>query len=195
MKKILYIFMVLMLILISQLSAKDNIILTASYNKNFFSNNTLDMYGLNLEIFITKNVSINYSLMLGSDGRNLALHTTGGVIGGINMLGYAIEEDYYDDEESSSGFIYGSSVIMMILPEGINIHVPLSQYVSLVPYIHPLGYDYIGNDRTVSSSVGLKVMYNINDKIVLIPQAGVSLFYSTENHTSYNLGLSVGVKL
>ncbi len=159
MKTILIIYLVFLSAISQNLIAKDNFIVSATYNKNFFSENIIDMYGINIEIFITKNISINYSLTLGSDGRNLALHTTGGIIGGINLLGYAIEDDYYDDEESSSGFIYGSSVIMMVLPEGINIHVPLSKYISLVPYIHPLGYDYIFNDRTISSWTKIYVQH------------------------------------
>jgi len=194
MRKLMFISLIIVLVLCQNVIAKDKVILTATYNKSFFETRSCDMVGLNLEIFISKNVSLNYSVLLGGDGRNFALHSTGGLVGGIHLLGYALDAIAEDDGESSSAFYGVSTIFALMLPEGVNLHLPLSQYVTLVPYIHPLGYDYFGPQETLSSSLGLKVMYNIDDKLLVIPQIGVSLFYASENTTNYNLGVSVGYK-
>lgn len=186
--------MAIAIFLSHNIMAKDDLIFTATYNKNFFKDQSVDMFGLNLELFVSKRVSLNYSLMLGSDGRNLAFHTPAGVIGGISLFSFMLEDDLFNDEDPDE-YIYASSIILMFLPEGINVHLPLSEYVSLVPFVNPLGYDYFANEKTYSSTFGLKIMYNLNDKLVIIPQAAVSLFYSSENHTCFSLGLSVGFKL
>lgn len=194
MGKSILISLVIIFILCQNVVSKDKVIMTATYNRGFFETSSFDMIGLNLEIFVSKNLSLNYSVLLGGDGRIFALHSTGGLVGGIHLLGYALDAIAEDDEESLSAFYGVSTIFALMLPEGVNLHLPLSQYVNLVPYFHPLGYDYFGNGETLSSSVGMKVMYNIDDKLLVIPQIGVSIFYANENTTNYNLGVSVGYR-
>ncbi|MFC2130052.1 hypothetical protein ACFLSQ_01335 [Bacteroidota bacterium] len=197
MKIIITILVLFTVLTTTGLVANDKMILTGTYNRVFFSQETVDMYGVNLEIFISKNVSVNYSLTMGNSHHGLHLHTTAGVVGGIYLFGLGAEdeEEYYEDEEGSSGFLYGSSIVSMLLPEGINVHFPLSRYISVCASIHPFGYNYFKEGNSLSSSLGVKLIYNLSDNLVLIPHAGLSLLYNHRDVTTYNMGLSFGFKL
>jgi hypothetical protein len=172
--------------------------LTGTYSKNFMSGGAVDMYGLNMEIFITDNLSLNYSFAVGNRNNFSYYHSPAGLIGGISVfLNVTDQNDQSsDDEESSTSMKYGGAVLVMLLPEGINYYFPLSQYVTIGAYCNPLGYDFFrDNDASFSSSLGLKFMYHLNEHFILVPQIGMSFFYTNHDPTVFNLGLSIGYKL
>jgi hypothetical protein len=195
MKKIL--LLILLFVLISPESNARDYSVTATYGKNFLSGGSVDMLGINLEIFLTDNLSINYSASFGNNKHGLFYHTTGGLVSGLYLLINSPDalNGSNENDESSSGFIYGSSVFLMILPEGINYYIPLSQYITLGAYCNPFGYDYFDTGNSLTSAVGVKLVYHLSEHLILVPQMGINIIYAHENPAVLNLGLSVGFKL
>lgn len=164
------------------------------FNRSKFDNFSSNVFGLNFEFFLSENFSLNYSFGLGTSLGSTHIHLPAGIIGGIYMIADETERESlnFDEEDNSSGFTYGSSIFLMFLPEGINYYFPLSQYLKLGIYINPFGYDFYTFGETISSSIGFKAVYNINDKFLLIPHFGYNLFWNESGVP--NLGLSFGIK-
>jgi hypothetical protein len=196
MKKFI-IILILFAVNANSAETKDKWLFTISYDKAFFNEETVNIYGLNIELFVTENISLNYSVKYGALSNDYYFHTTAGIIGGYDILANIIKNELhnYNEDDNSLDLLYTGSVILMILPEGINFNYPLSNYISLSTSFHPFGYDYFKYRGSLSTAVGFRLIYNLSENMVLIPNAGCTLLYNYKDHLTYSLGIAFGVKL
>lgn len=164
--------------------------LSLGYNHFKMGNESTNLWGLNLDIGIVDNWSINYSLLLGFNSNHFYVHTTAGMAGGLDLVAHNLY-----DEEGDEGSAEGSRVLgflLMILPEGVNYHVPMEgNNIDIIPFFNPLGYDFLGDKYSVSSGIGMKVRYNFPGGFTIAPYAGARYSYKF-GKLIYDAGLMFG---
>ncbi|MBI5323953.1 MAG: hypothetical protein HZB41_01505 [Ignavibacteriae bacterium] len=144
--------------------------------------NNSNMLDLCFEIFINDNISVDYILAGNFSKDNTFIHTPLGLIGGLALLAETRETDF-----STYDYVI---LLLILLPEGINYYIPMNEKINVVPYLNPLGYDYLKDDYSITSSIGAKLEINLLKNISLNPFAGIKIFYS---HPDASFGLDAGV--
>ncbi|MFA6571623.1 MAG: hypothetical protein WCT77_10360 [Bacteroidota bacterium] len=198
-----YIFYLLLFFLsITALNAEDNSgisnkthgFIGFNFERQILNFKTINMFGVNIEAFISNNISVFYNFQIGFEGSDMYLHSSAGFVGGI----YAISNnwfasDNYDDEEDTDFYRY-TALILAFIPEGIGYHFPMSPQAELIPYINPLGYDYFSETKSFTSGLGVRLNYVPFGNLQISPYAGIRYFYYT-GQKSFNLGINAGFRL
>jgi hypothetical protein len=191
---------ILLLLLISSIAvqAEDTIKEKRSYRLSFTTlsrTTSLEpefLFGLKFEIFPRNWFSIEYNFLFGGSNGNFVCHTNAGTFWGLKTFFESMEdqdsgEDWDDEDPLAWGLL-----LLIVIPEGINFYVPYSRNIYLVPFISPLGYDYIDGIESMSSGAGMKMDIRLSDRLSIVPAAGVKYIYELAK-PSYFLGLSIGV--
>lgn len=150
-----------------------------------------NMLGLNLEIFLNKKISLNYSLFLGLGDDKTYIHSHSGLFGAA----YFVSSDLLDENRngSLSDLTRLLAIILFFIPEGVNFYIPASKDLSLVPFFNPLGFDYISKEYTITTGVGMKLNYNISNSIDVSPELEMRYFYKN-NRVAYLTGIGFGYR-
>lgn len=157
------------------------------YRQSLVKHNNTGQLNICLEYFISERISLDYSLASNFSSDNLFIHAPLGLVGGLGLLSESLKS-YYNT--------YDYLILLLILvPEGVNFYIPMNEKINLVPYIHPLGFDIVSEDNSVTSSVGMKLEFAPIANISLNPFAGIKIFYNHQFATfGFDIGLLFGVK-
>jgi hypothetical protein len=170
---------------------------TLSYNKLSANHESAYAIKLNMEVFVSKSISLNYSLGLGSSSHDFYYNSHAGLVGGGYLFLKGVDhENRIDDEESSINPMYFVGIFLALIPEGINFYVPVnlnSKSAFLVPYINPLSYTFYKDVSTMSSGAGMKLQYFLGNSLYIMPDLGVQYLYKTGTPIM-NIGLGFGLR-
>ncbi len=161
---------------------KDDLKISFGYAQTIVHFNNSSLVKLELELFINKNLSVDYTLSGNFSQKNTFIHAPLGFVAGLALLSETRETDF-----SSYDYLI---LLLMIIPEGVNYYIPMNDNINLVSYINPLGYDYFADDYSISSSLGAKLELLPLDNFSINPYAGLKLFYS---HNSASFGFETGL--
>ena len=150
--------------------------------------------GLNFsyEIFVSKNVSLNYSLGFGLEAEGNSFHTTLGLAGlyyglkNIDKWGEdsqiecsdSYDNNYTDCVEKKQEMQYSYLCFLALLPEGINVYLPLGENFNLITYFDILGFEYRDNQSSIASNLGLKLGIKLANNTYLEPRVGMRINFS-----------------
>ncbi len=148
-------------------------------------------YGFHMSFPVGEHLGLNYKFMLGNNSeRSFFLHSNMGsyvsvllltTSGNVNNIGYL-------------------AVILLIVPEGVSFHIPITRNFRLTPFINPLGVDYwhdrySSKDYTKGSfDIGIKPTFVMFDKVMVAPSLGYKLLYSKDHEKGIELGISIGYR-
>lgn len=107
--------------------------IVGSYGQDKLSNKTY-LGGLNLEVYVTDGLSLNYSLKAGaSDLNGFTMQSTMGMLGGstLFLMGLMGDDDFYT-----------LAIIAFIIPEGITYNFKPDDKTAISPYINLLSMEY-----------------------------------------------------
>ncbi len=162
----------------------------------FFKGHVVQNYGLELRAYVAKNVALNYSLTFGADENSrFYMHSyLGG--GGAGVLGAAALADSSGGLATLKGI---GALLSLFVPEGVTFAVPVSDQLSITPYVDPLGFDiYNGNlkrDLFVSGKVGARLKFFITDKLVAQPYGGIEALYYKDLPLASEFGLAISYRV
>ena len=151
--------------------------------------------GINLEAYLGKHFSINYSVLYGPiDSDQYYFYTGGGQALGVHLIGNAFGEN--------GGGALGISlgVFSFVLPESIAFRVRLINKFQVAVFYAPYGYELIKNtkneerDQRVSYELGLRFYLDIKDWMQLVPRIGVKQMYGEQEYGgAYGVALMFNV--
>ena len=171
-------------------SKKNKIGFEYNYIKSYLTNS--NQFGLNYELFIYDNISLQYGFRLGLPNGRAAFHCHTGLATALYMLyddNYLKSDAYY----SNNDFYNYAVIFLAMVPEGINIYVPYTDKIKFSPMIMPLGFDYINDKYSITSSIGMKMEWNFIEELSLNPFVNVTMFYK-ESKFFFNAGFFLGIK-
>ncbi|GAB4288968.1 MAG: hypothetical protein Kow0068_14600 [Marinilabiliales bacterium] len=129
-----------------------------------YSYNQTNYYGISGQYFITKNLSLNYSYLIGKNcNHEFAVH----VPGAINLL--VLSPPYPDY------FLF-----VLLIPEGGSYHFYPNKNFETEFFLNPLGTDYniMDNERfTLTGNLGVKAYAKYNN-FSISPYAGIKYIYT-----------------
>ncbi|OGU39434.1 MAG: hypothetical protein A2X61_08270 [Ignavibacteria bacterium GWB2_35_12] len=191
--RIIFILTFLILSISSSYSQSDNsekhndIKISFGYRQSLVMFNNAGQFNVCLEYFVSDNISLDYSLAGNFSSYKTFIHAPLGLVGGLSLLSESLKSDY-----STYDYLI---LLLMMIPEGVNYYIPMNEKMNMVPYIHPLGYDYVIDDYSVTGSVGMKFEIEPFDNISLNPFAGIKIFYKHQSATfGFDIGLLFGIK-
>lgn len=159
-------------------------------------------FSLGAEYMPTDRLGLTYNFdFLFRNDDYFHFHTSIGALAGpplivIGALATLSDGDDWDNDDFNLGplgILLGIAVL--IAPDGISYHIPLSYKWDLAPYANVLGVDVVRNrdiDKTYfkyAMSFGTKATYMLNDRATL------SLFVETRKVAGFNWGLGGGFGL
>ncbi len=154
-----------------------------------------DVYTLNLGIFVSKSISLNYSFSYVVTPENSYFRIPLTTNWGYELFKYSSlnedDEQLYNDDESSdiTDIFKVSAILLFFVPQGISYHSKLSDYLSLELAFNPLQTYKLGYE-SINPSVEFKFHY-LFDKIILSPHFDLIWI----EKLSTGLGISFGVRL
>ncbi|TAL68370.1 MAG: hypothetical protein EPN82_11120 [Bacteroidetes bacterium] len=157
------------------------------YGQSIVHFNNSSQLNFVLEYFISKNLSLDYWFASNFSSDNTFIHTPLGLVAGLTLLSETWKTDY-----STYDYLI---LLLIILPEGIHYYMPMNEYVNLVSYLNPLGYDYLVDDYSLSSTIGVKLEIVPLENISINPFAGLKIFYSHPSATfGFDFGFLLGIR-
>ncbi|MFB6258626.1 MAG: hypothetical protein ABEH38_08020 [Flavobacteriales bacterium] len=162
----------------------------------FSKGEVVQNYGLEVRYYVADNVALNYSLTFGADeDQQFYMHSyLGG--GGAGVLAASA---VVDSSESRTGLKLIGALLSLAVPEGVTLVQPLSDRISIAPYIEPLGFDiyngHLAIDLFVSGKVGARFKCYINNKLVVQPYGGISTLYHKGLPLASEFGLTLSYKV
>ena len=153
--------------------------------------------GVRLEWFITRNISLDYQYLFGSNGEgNFYSHVPGALAGFV-----ALASGYYANPWQINGWYSTEAdallALAFLLPEGISLHFQPHPQLELAPAFAPLGADYnIRNNgrTTITGSLMLRANYHPISRFSISPALGLRFVYST-GFPSLVYGLGFGIRV
>jgi len=172
----------------TDISKKQNDIkISLGYRQSLVMFNNGNQLNVCVEYFISDNTSLDYSLAYNFSSDKTFLHAPLGLVGGFVLLAESLGNNFNAEDYLSS--------LLFVIPEGINFYIPMNEKMNIVPYIHPLGYDYVIDDYSITSSVGAKFEIEPIENISLNPFAGIKIFYKHKSAKfGFDIGLLFGIK-
>lgn len=148
-------------------------------------------YGLQFTYPLGDHFGLNYKLLFGHNTeRDFFLHSNMGsyvsvlfltTSGTVNNIGYVC-------------------VLLLIIPEGVSLHIPINKFFRLTPFINPLGVDFWHDKFTQidyvkgSLDIGIKPTLVLFDKLSVAPSLGYKILYSKTHEKGIEFGISVGFR-
>jgi hypothetical protein len=177
-------------------------IIAIDYTNYLTDNGSAKMFGINYEIFLNENWSLNYNFGIGYSSDRAIFREPGGLLTGLGAFEYYFshlddfdpDEEFEEDESDNinSPLLLVGGVFMMFLPDGINYYIPLSHYVSAGLYFNPYLFDSADRWESMCSGIGIKIHFNLSEKLKIIPHIGYNIYWFTEPLP--NIGISLGYK-
>jgi len=160
--------------------------------ERFIANLTpVNMFALDVELFVSNELSLNYNFSLGILNSKVYIHSYAGLPAALYLMLSNIGNE--NTANSSSDILNYISFLLIFVPEGISYHFPMDNKMSLVPYINPLGYEFLGDVNSFSSSIGMKMKINPISDLFIVPYVGIKYLYNLKMH-AYNIGATAGLK-
>lgn len=172
------------------------------YSRGTIDSATYDAYSISGEYLITRYIGLNYNFDLIRRTDNIRqFHTTMGLLGGptLMVLGVAAGlANSSDGDTTNSGIgalgILGG-LIILALPDGVSLHLPVGYKWDLSPYANILGLDRVYNRNTgnknlkYAASFGVKTTYYTTRKLTF------SAFFETRKTAGmgWSLGGGLGI--
>ncbi len=158
-----------------------------------FSDRSITSLGLDLDVFVSDNLSLSYRYAIGINSRDefYAHIPVGAWLASFPLTAYS---------QTSSDILIAASIFCLLIPESINAHIWLGDNVRLSPFVAPLGMFYENiTDRPnppfqAGFSGGLKA-YFFTKKFSLMPYLGVRSLYARGSSWGLLAGASLGIKL
>ena len=150
--------------------------------------------GLDYELFLSRYISLDYNISLGSSmHNNLYLNVNSGIIGsGYCIMGIADDDDENSDDRDVRAGAVSLAILSAIIPEGIGVHIPLNKNSNLNFHIAPLAYQFIGGYEGMAFSFSAKVTYQLTRLLSVSPYAKISTLYSGESAAISLMGIQLG---
>ncbi len=183
--------------------------------------------GLRFDHFVSDDVSINWSLSVGrrEDGDAWHIHSPAGVVVGpplfvVGLVRSIVGTDEYEyeyacDTLSDPGcyntYVVDSSrikrfdplmlvgIIATVMPEGVALHLKPTDWLSVSPYVDPLGLDYVNSKTSderglhYSISAGARLNIYVNETVTFAGFAEFKNISGVGMGTAW--GISIGVPL
>ena len=173
--------------------------LSIYYEKNQGEKKYSNSIGFSYELFISKNVSLNYSASIGDGDHGVFSRTYAGIAGSLYLIGQSTVNDGTDDNDDegneSPDILKLSSIALALIPEGINIYIPLhlpnNHDAYIVSSILPFRYEKYENNSGFASAFNMKIQYFLNDKAFIMPYVGISIYHEMTRAT-FNIGIALG---
>lgn len=156
-------------------------------------------YGLQMDLFLEDFVSVNYNfdLTYGTDNKRY-FHTPLGLIGGPPLIIFGLLSS-----DSTNAFSLGKGgavlgLLLLILPDGAALHIPIRDKVDISPYANVLGLDFI-KDRNTNEK-WIKYSLSLGARFTYLHKSGVTLSLYGEYRKPARfpwmkgIGLSVGYR-
>jgi len=156
-------------------------------------------YGLQLDLFLDDHFSVNYNfdLTYTTDNKRF-FHTPLGLIGGPPLIIIGLLSS-----DSTSAFNFGKGgavlgILLLILPDGAALHLPIRDKVDISPYANVLGLDFI-KDRNTNEK-WIKYSLSFGARVSYLHKSGVTLSLYGEYRKSARfpwmkgIGLSAGFR-
>jgi hypothetical protein len=145
---------------------------------NNYKAKVFNSYGLNLQYFVTEEISLDYKLTFGYNGDDeFNMHLSAPALGSAYL---------------------GSPELLFLaacIPEGISYHFYPTEMFELAPYVAPLGCE-INYDSEVplsmSGEMGLQLYLKPNEYFFISPNYGIGMLYSNGEIVSH-YGIALGV--
>jgi hypothetical protein len=136
-------------------------------------------YGLQIDLFVEDFFSVNYNFDLTYDTDNIRyFHTPLGLIGGPPLIIFGLLSS-----DSTNAFNFGKGgavlgLLLLILPDGAALHIPIRDKVDISPYANVLGLDFI-RDRN-SNEKWIKYSLSLGARITYLHKSGVTISFFGE---------------
>ncbi len=157
---------------------EDNFILSFSRSQAMFNDFTsYREFSVDVQYFVTDRISLNYPVSVSRE----YIHVPASV-----PIIVASAACFYGDLE----LLY-----MLLIPEGVSFHFPIQRFVTISPYINPLGFEYYYNSEIeewyMTSAVGAKANITPTSPLVIAPFAEYKIDYG--HRAGVRAGISVGL--
>jgi hypothetical protein len=190
----------------------------ASLTGGYFEANdySFGMGGVSFELFVGRNMSLNYNFNLGittNQNNYFYYHGPIGASAGTlfltaALLNNAIDNSLDDALTVATGRSFNLSskltkglgitgVILILIPEGINFNFDIGKHIAISPYINPAGIDFCANNDPLGQQLNLSWEYGgklnlyFNNRRFLTPKVGIKNFYGSATK-GISLGLMYG---
>jgi hypothetical protein len=193
-----FISVILLLIFSSALlCAEDNKFSVAlSYEKHIYDNHPQNVLGINLEYFLSDNISLNYNYNFSLSPQPQWRHTPIMTYLGWELLYPVLREIAKDSEDESAdpSWALTAFLLSVAIPEGVNFHFPWrdNSNTGIVVSLNPFGFEYINGYETFSSGITLQSRFGLGDNFFLSPLAGFNYAYKAKAMI-FRIGLSAGM--
>jgi hypothetical protein len=154
--------------------------------------------GVELDVMVSDNIGIHYSVLFGEKYFHMPLAPFGGLFVGLAIGG---SRDSTDSRRIGAGILFG--LLTAIIPEGISYNFKVNDAMGVAPYISPLQFEYIinkgqdsGQDSYAGGGVGIRLhMYLSEGSIRMSPFAEYKIHYSRNVHNGYSVGINFTKKI
>lgn len=158
-----------------------------------FNNNNLTSYGVGIEYFVNKNLSLDYLYSFGINQRHHNyFHFPGSVAGLVEVMK---NDSYVLINSNSNEEISYILFLTFIIPEGISYHFYPRKWLEIAPFLHPFAADYNILDNyhsTITISIGLKCYIKPVKNFSISPHFGLKQIYKNGNVGTF-FGISTGI--
>ena len=174
----------------------------AKYSYGRVSNINYQALSFNLEWHSKKRFGLLYNLdFINRPDKIKQVHASVGTLLGPPILGIGILKAFTKDSIKSSDLDFGAGgifigIVMILLPDGVSYHFPISKNIDVAPYFNFLGVDYI-RDRNLLNNY-FKYSCSLGTKLNFITKSQItfSAFIEARGVASYGWsfggGLGVG---
>lgn len=174
-------------------SQKRGIVVAFSSNHDFYFRSPIakrNMYGLQFQYFISKNVSLNnrYHFGINRDNKRLMLHYgLGGLLTQASLQSGAI---------FVSGFFQDFAALILlpiIIPEGVQFHFG-NETMKISPYVYPASFEYNVLEESELKAfleLGVQFCFIQKENFVFAPSIAWKMRYG-DNRQALSVGFMIG---
>ncbi|MBI2257514.1 MAG: hypothetical protein HYU67_01275 [Flavobacteriia bacterium] len=171
------------------------------YGVGLTNGNPVHVWSLNLEFHTKYKIGLLYNLDYIYRTDNIKqVHASVGSLLGPPIFGLGLINAFTKDTIKDNDLDFGAGgiaigILMILLPDGISYHVPLSYRIDYSPYINFLGIDHV-RDRNIPKnyfkyafSIGNKISYTVANRVNL------GFFIEARGTASYSWTYLAGASL
>ncbi len=167
------------------------------YENNIANGQSYSMFGLNLEIFLGEYFSFNYSVGVGQiDGITFTRATPGIEAAGWYLKNTKEASEQYREEGDSEAEAsrYLVAALLALVPQGVNVYLPLSGSTKLGFTFNPMNTYYSDNKAFWGINLDMKLMFEFpRTKTMVAPYFGITNIPDMKL-TPFHFGVQLGVR-
>jgi len=168
-----------------------------SYENYIYNNTPQDVIGINLEYYLSENISLNYNYNFSLEPHIQLLHSPIMTFLGWELIHPVLKElsNENEDEDSDPSWAIGAFLLSMAIPEGVNFHFPWRDQsnTGIVVSLNPFGFEYINGYETFSSGIALHARFGLGERFFISPLAGFKYTYK-HSDLILRIGVSAGLR-